>query len=106
MVQFKIVSTDGRLFGFALDIVDVIKPGIIESTDLGYLMCYSERSVNNRHGASPYWILNRIKYACQAWWYTLCNFTGNIIWDYNGSSVSSSDIKVNMYHVQSLIVVL
>ena len=54
MVQFKIVSTDGRLFGFALDIVDVIKPGIIESTDLCYLMWYFERSVNNRLGASPY----------------------------------------------------
>ena len=37
MVHFKIVSIDGRMFGFELGTADGIKLEIIESTDIGLM---------------------------------------------------------------------
>ena len=43
MVYFRIVSIEGRIFGFALGTADGTKLGMIESTYIGSLIFSSER---------------------------------------------------------------
>ena len=59
-VHFKLESIDGRTFVFSLRTEDVIKIGLIERTDVNYLIDSSERYINHKiygslHGISRSW---------------------------------------------------
>ena len=67
------------MFGFVIVTEDGIKLGIVEKTDLGYLIGSSEISRDKNLDVSIDGILKRRNYIWKYWWFIQWNMTGKII---------------------------